>query len=407
MKAVWHSNASWAPTGYGQQTALVVPRLNKLGHDVAVSVNYGLHGQVMEWDGVKHYPGGADVWGNDILSAHCLDHMGHPADGGVLFTLCDVWVLKAPTLAMWNVASWVPVDHDPLIPGAVEWFGRTGGLPIAMSQWGRGVVEAAGFEARYVPHCVDMQVFTPQPRATSKQRLGLPDDRFVVGMNAANKGQEVVRKAFPQALLAFRELHRRHPDTVMWLHTEQFGVHQGVNLDRMVRDLGLDDVVFFSEQYPYRIGSINQSALSVMYSGFDVLLNPSMGEGFGIPIVEAQACGVPVIANGFSAMPELVDTGWLVDHERTWHESQRSWWTTPLVGSIVDALEEAYEWRGNPAHVRRQMVRYDVDTVMVECWEPLLTELGDWFGPPDLSGVEPLKMGDVLDAPGGYLFRDE
>jgi glycosyltransferase involved in cell wall biosynthesis len=49
--------------------------------------------------------------------------------------------------------------------------------------------------------------------------------------------------------------------------------------------------------------------MAKIYSAMDVLLNPAMGEGFGITVLEAQACGTPAIVTDFSAMTEVCGGG--------------------------------------------------------------------------------------------------
>ena len=49
MKILWHSNSPWARTGYGTQTALWVPRLAELGHEIAISAFHGLQGSPIPW----------------------------------------------------------------------------------------------------------------------------------------------------------------------------------------------------------------------------------------------------------------------------------------------------------------------------------------------------------------------
>lgn len=70
-------------------------------------------------------------------------------------------------------------------------------------------------------------------------------------------------------------------------------------------DLG-DDVVF--------TGYVEDADLPALYNGADLFVLPSKCEGFGIPLLEAMACGIPVIANKCLSMPEVVgDAGILVN----------------------------------------------------------------------------------------------
>jgi glycosyltransferase involved in cell wall biosynthesis len=64
----------------------------------------------------------------------------------------------------------------------------------------------------------------------------------------------------------------------------------------------------------YFPGWIQHGDLPAVYSLADLFAFPSLYEGFGIPLIEAMACGCPVVAADTSAAPEVLDgSGWLVD----------------------------------------------------------------------------------------------
>jgi glycosyltransferase involved in cell wall biosynthesis len=64
----------------------------------------------------------------------------------------------------------------------------------------------------------------------------------------------------------------------------------------------------------YDLGSPDKARLIQIYNAADVLLAPSLYEGFGLTIVEAMACGVPVITSNVSSLPEVAgDAAILVD----------------------------------------------------------------------------------------------
>jgi glycosyltransferase involved in cell wall biosynthesis len=247
----------------------------------------------------------------------------------------------------------------------------------------------AGLDALYAPHGVDCEVFRTGTHliggVPARQALGLPDDAFVVGMNAANKGASKIRKGFPQAFAAFGMFVKEHPDAMLFVHTERHGMAQGVQLDRLAQACGIPDAnIAFVDQYAYRVG-LSQQVVAAMYSGFDVLLAPSMGEGFGIPVVEAQACGVPVIVSDFSAQPELVGSGWAVGGAPDWDEAQAAWLHLPDVGQIVEALRCAYNGEGIPGNARAHAERYDTRLVFDTYWRPILTELERRLVVPDVN----------------------
>src|SRR5690348_13654026 len=68
-----HSNAPICPSGYGQQTGLLAPRLGTLGHEVAISAFTGIAGARIQWQGIPVYPGGMNPYGADVIGGHARD----------------------------------------------------------------------------------------------------------------------------------------------------------------------------------------------------------------------------------------------------------------------------------------------------------------------------------------------
>lgn len=372
MRIVWHSNSPLANTGYGQQTAIFAPRLKALGHDVSISAFWGLGGSAIHWDGIKVYPADEN-FGNINLAAIAAHE-----DADLVITLMDVWVLKSPKLAEVPLASWVPIDHAPAPPMVVDFFRQTGSRPIAMSKFGAEMLTDEGLDPLYVPHGIDTEIFQPRAREAAREAMGLGADDFLVGMNAFNKGTAPPRKAFPQVFQAFARFLKDRPTSKLYLHTEMTPRHQGLDLNRLIEAVGLpEDAVKTTRPWKYELGA-EPVELSGLYSMLDVLACPSYGEGFGIPIIEAQACGTPVIVSDFSAMRELCGAGWKVDGELEWHEHQAAFWHNPSIDSIYRALHEAYDARhdeGLRKRAREFALQYDADRIVQEHWVPTLDRL--------------------------------
>lgn len=401
MKIAWHSNAPWCSTGYGEQTAQACTRIKADGHDVAIVSNYGLSGRSLNWNGMKVYPGGMDAWSNDTNAAHAMDFFG---DGpGWFITLFDVWALKNPMLQRMNVASWVPIDHSPVPQMVSGFFHQYGAVPLAMSRFGEQELVNAGLKPIYIPHGIDTNVFKPTPLINgrpSREVLGLPESAFVVGMVANNKGKSPSRKAFDQNFLAFSAFRQQHADAVLYVHAEATGIADGINLHRLAAACGIpEESIFFADQYAYRQG-LPANVLAGLYSSFDVFLSASRGEGFGIPVIEAQACGVPAIVTDWTAQPELLGAGWAVDYRREWDEDQGTWWALPMPEHIIASLEEAYssdsKRRVEMARgARAKALTYDADRVFKTFWRPALAELAARTPSVVPIVADPVDLGSV------------
>jgi len=387
-RILWVSNAPWASTGYGTMTNMIVNRLKKDNNDVAIVANYGLEASTTTWNTpsgpVPVYPRGMEQWSNDVIPAHMHDWTVRDKDAEhLLMTLFDVWVFKGEKWAEWPVASWTPVDHVPAPPDVSAWCRLPNVYPIAMSKFGKAMFENVGIESWYVPHAIE-KVFKPTEKIVipngeaidPKVFMRLPKDRFVVGMNAANKGVMPNRKAFGENLLAFSMFAKQNDDAILYMHTDASGALGGIRLMDLIISVGIPvEKVVFADPYLLRTG-LSQETMAAIYSQMDVLLATSYGEGFGIPTIEAQACGVPVIVSDFAASAELVGDGWKIGGQPLWDAPQKSFFHIPNVPEIVEALTQAYNRTRGPSQKAIDFAKqYDADLVYENQWKPTLDSI--------------------------------
>jgi glycosyltransferase involved in cell wall biosynthesis len=331
-------------------------------------------GSALSWNGFTLLPGWRDGVGNDIL----LDHYRR-TNSDLLFTLCDAYILAPDMLAEMNVAHWLPVDCWPVNYRDQASMVRTGALPVAMSKFGLGQLKAAGFSPRYIPHAIDITTFSP-PADHKRQRetIGMSESTFVIGINAYNK--DVMRKAFAEQMLAFAEFHANHPDSMLLMHSA-VAEPSAVDLQALAQACGIEKAILFPDQYSYACGMMSAENMAGWYGALDLLSNCSYGEGFGLPVIEAQATGTPVVVTDCSSMTELCGSGWKIPGTKFWVPAHRGWWLRPEIAKIAEAYEEAFQARENgemPAirvKAREFALNYDADVVLTEYFKPLLDEI--------------------------------
>jgi glycosyltransferase involved in cell wall biosynthesis len=368
------SNAPWFKTGYGQQTAIWAPRLASLGHDVAIAGYSGMQHAHADWHGIPVYAASPEnVMGQDVIGYY---YEKHQAD--VVIALTDCWAMSPRMMRLLRTVAWTPVDTDPLGRGIADFAAESGAAMLAMSEFGRQVMGEAGIEADCIPHGIDVGLFSPPPdREALRAASGIPEGCFAVGINQANRSG--LRKALPEQLVAFARFHRRHPDSRLLLHMAKNHA-KGQDLPMILDKLSIgEDAVYFPDQGVYAAGEIGMEEMPRWYGALDVLLGCAMAEGFGLPLLESQACGTPVIATDGSAMTEVAAPGWLVEGQPFWVEQQHeSWWVMPSVAGIDAALEAAWQARedGSIEQVREQSrehaLQYDADLILAERWKPYL-----------------------------------
>ena len=246
-----------------------------------------------------------------------------------------------------------------------------------MSHFGRQMLRNEGADPLFVPHGVDTGIYfpgDPGPYRDSVPQIG--PDTFVIGIAAMNR--DANRKGLTEQFQAFASFHKRHPDSFLALHTAQHG-NPGINLKSLATRLGITEAVSYPDPYFYDMGLIDEAAMATWYNGLDVLSLCSYGEGFGLPLIEAQACGIPVVTTDGSAMSELCGAGWVVSATDFWTNGHASWWRRPDIADIDTAYEAAWEAKQDGRLPKKEAADFgrifDAGNVFESYWLPVLKEL--------------------------------
>lgn len=383
MKFLWQSNAPWAGTGYGQQTKLMLSALKQLGHEPYCFCFYGLAGGRITYDGYDCLPNSDyETWGNDVIQIHTKR-----SEAEVVVTLIDLFVLNKAIWSKLDVpwAAWVPIDCENIGPNTGEIL-KAVDYPVAMSHFGADQMRKFGVEpATVIWHAVDTETFQPGDKTEARELLSLPQDAFVVGMVMANKGD---RKQYPLQFQAVKKFQEAHPEVVIFIHTEPTSAMGGWDMRTLTETCGLKGTVYSTNQYDVSVIPMEQATMAKIYSSFDVLLNCSAGEGFGIPIIEAQACGIPVVTGNYTAMPEITINGYTVDAAGPLLGGHFGWQYHPSIEDIVYRLECVYRMSdsGMAAKGRQWVVDNCSVPVIAAQWHNLLEQVREEgkkpYGPP-------------------------
>lgn len=379
LRIIWNSNASWASSGYSMQTAELLPLMRDEGYPVAAINYYGQAGGKFMLDGILQYPAINHTYGSDAMVMH-----GKDFQADVVFALLDQWVLHPSDLQQVNrYIPITPVDHDPCPQNILQNM-RFAHRIITYSQFGHEQLKNNGLYSTYIPHTVNTEIFKPMDKVERKKAVGLPSDSFLIGMVAANKDNPP-RKSFQEVLDAFKMFLEIEPKALLYIHTNP-EFPGGFRVDRYAEFLGIRNKILFPDFYTMNFSTPKES-MALIYNSFDVLVAPSTSEGFGVPLIEAQSCGVPVISHKWTSMTELVkdgETGYLVNSvAKKWYPNE-SYIAIPSTQEIFESLVKLRDGnRIDMGHKARKFIteNYSTEKVFKEYWIPFLQQLEDEIYP--------------------------
>lgn len=333
------------PSGLGRIARDLVAQLGTAGLDLEL-VQVG--GSVPPaWTAWEHYPlDRRDDWG-----AECVTELWRSRFGtrpGVLFLVWDPGRCYAFLDCPIPVQRWAYMAVDaPNRRGslggpaaeAVNRFDRV----LAYGRWASTVLRPLRDEpVPYLPHGLVLEAYSAPETAEEAQwvtaKIGpyVRRQDVVVGCVATNQPRKDLGLYFE----ALAELTVRGVPVYGWLHTDT--LVKAWSIQQLVEDCGL------SKRVTVTLDAFTDRQLALLYRRCAVTIAPGLGEGFGYPIVESLAAGVPVLHGGFGGGAELVP-------RKEWRFPQRARRLesvyalerpvfTPV--DVANALQRVLDWRG-------------------------------------------------------------
>lgn len=312
-----------------------------------------------------------------------MNRMITDASADFFVTLQDIFMFEpgpfACLSATWMPLHFVPVEHPTVL--ALSDFD----LQLPISGWGslllqplqNGNVDALR-HIQVIPHGRDLDVYNPSRKTKelvfeTRKKLNWPIDAFVILLIASNS-EESGRKAFDAQFQGFVKFVRQHPEKKVFLHIHS-EVSRAYDLGRLLETFGeYDDRAKWTDLADHRIRTdkdgiirgehfaitpskdlmnVKEEDLVNMYYAADVLLAATCSEGCGVPILESQLCGTPVITTRATAMWEETHFGISVKPLQ-WIARMdfNSGWMVPHSEGIAKALETISNWTPEEKQVR-------------------------------------------------------
>lgn len=173
-------------------------------------------------------------------------------------------------------------------------------LAIFWTEFGRQQAVKGGctIPTAVIPLGVDLDIYKPYDRGESREWLGLPlpVGAFLIG----SVGRNQYRKRLDLTLMYFAEWIKKYGrnDAYLFIHSAPTG-ENAFDLHQLATYLGLKGKVIVS--IPETRKGQTEETLARLYSAFDVYVSTTQGEGFGLPALEAMACGTPCLLPDWSA----------------------------------------------------------------------------------------------------------
>lgn len=309
LRVLATGDSPWTSTGYGTVWNNRLRRWVKLRPDWQLYF-IDWHSRAREHKDSMGYttiPMGKFEYGYDAVEEQIMKK-----NPDILVTLCDVGyqagyinVIQKCRLAGWRGTwfAYTPLDNDGW---ALTWdeFFKEPDVNVAMAGFGKRIMDAHKVKnSVLIPHGVDTTEFYPLPNRDEYRRIFKVDDKFVVGFVGRNQR----RKMIDRVMEGFSHFAKGKDDVVLMLHTDKEPSREGWSIPYLIHLFGIrGKCVLTKEDLNVDLRQrIDTDLMNVLYNLQDVFLYGTGGEGFGLPGIECQSAGTPLLMTDFSTAEDL------------------------------------------------------------------------------------------------------
>ena len=269
----------------------------------------------------------------------------------------------------------VPVDGEPF-DSTLATVSQMADLMVPASHYGKAVLNTKNLcTCEPIPHSFDDSVyyqFKQIQRDESRAKFNFTDDLFVIGF----VGRQQERKNLMAMIIAFERFARDKSDVRLLLNIT-IDKYSDFNIVHMVKFMGLGDKVLIIKS-----NNLSEKDMASMYNALDMYISTSCSEGFNIPVLEAQACGVPCAVSNYSAHVELVrDHGVLIDIADYRPMPNNIYWAYVDIDKTVEAMNHYYDSinarRKDSAAAKKFVNKYYTNKVVNDLWNNLFNNYND------------------------------
>lgn len=317
MKIMSCCDNAYVSTGYGTAWTNILKRLPKLcPDDEFFHLGWQERGRErMTIDGFTHLPAGKLDKGYDQVFPYLMkiqpDYLITMADVGIQAGYIEQ-VFKAKQMG-WKGKwiAWTPLDSYSWALGWDEIFDAPD-INLAMAKFGEDQMnDNKVHDVKMIPLGVDTKVYKPlETRYEDRKKANL-DNKFVVGFVGRNQK----RKMIDRLVAGFANFSKDKDDVKLLLHTDMVPPDcPGWDIRTLLaRFQKLDPKLLTEDKVNFTKTSldivtrqrIDANRMVQMYNMFDLFCYSTGGEGFGMPGIESQSCGVPIIMTDCTTGPEL------------------------------------------------------------------------------------------------------
>lgn len=341
------AESSHIDSGFGNYTRNIMSRLYNTGKYEIAELSAYRNANTPKSESWKIYPNvptspealklfhgnPSNVFGAWAFETACIDFKPD-----IVMDIRDYWMMNFVEISPlrpyfhWFIAP--TIDSSPQKMEWLQTFSSADTLS-AHTQWGIDYLKSTNIPCNIVApvnDSVDIETFTCQntPKELIKGNLGINPNDFIIGSVMRNQK----RKLIPNLIKIIKRLNNENNNIKLYLHTSYPDLNAW-DIPTLLLEHDALDIVYFTykcqtckkhfaslyQEPPMGCrfcknqsallcsvaNGVNSTELAGLYNAFDIYIQYAICEGFGIPPVEAAACGIPVVTVDHGAMREIGD----------------------------------------------------------------------------------------------------